>query len=848
MTSTPTVHVEKFHSKEFNVDGLFFSIKDAEKLETSCHKRQTIWFVDVSASMGGALPKLCDQLAQLYNEMETKPTVYTFAEETRLHLKDGQPWKNPKLKTRTDFVIAYNVLMGHIEDLKMYQCNVLFFTDGDDTVNSNHVFESCVHKQLIPFLKTYNVYLHFVGYTRQHDVKMIGDIIRGHDNTTYSYAPNSNNFEDALGDFAQTMSFKNVIKNIEYPGLVYKNITLSSNEPQCVLPVADVESSTIHIEFINGRKDSFDIVDFRQDEPKFVWLAHYLSFLCLNAIKEKSYDSVPDLQAFCDKLSGKLFSLPRSVRKEALSDIFPFIYESLHFLWKTKVNAKNSFDDEAANLSYQSMVRIGKRGLANRYNKRIDQNKDLRSELSKEIQSTVSKQNWSVEPQNANEFSCLLSTLNWWDAIKDNDCMCLTFIVSRPEECVAVSDLLVIKQVNLQTITFNTFEETVQLKGLSDFQNAIGQFTTKNNRSSVHPLLINDARNVIQECNAIVPLYISQDHWKIAKLYFPLAMGWTFAFDERAYKKDQCHILPLLLLEKLHETPLEDRKDQWNTMCEQICLLCDENPLPQGDDYIDKLKRGTLTRSECSNLRVLVGYLWYKTMRDKNFKIDHHLAFVYLCELARRMFRTEDVRNRITTMESICKDSLLWSHFAQSNIALIEEDDLDTLIPHSSEFLRNQLVDSFHLENLKDSALKWSLIPTSFSKEELQYIWIWAWSNVLNENPLYQVVHESDLNSLMNTMLNSVSQRLLESQSKLSAKEKEIAQVARWLKSPFKPWKFDKHPYEKTTIGIMIRKSRHAPVGSVLDAKKKLDFLIEEASWSPARRSRTAFTKHCSRV
>jgi len=133
--------------------------------------------------------------------------------------------------------------------------------------------------------------------------------------------------------------------------------------------------------------------------------------------------------------------------------------------------------------------------------------------------------------------------MNWVDAIKEGDCLCVTLDIGRSQAAIADPSQVVIKAVHQTLITAESFLDSVEF-GLSKAENAEdihGGFDKRNQGSVV----VGASREVI---NGALPLFIHKDHWSIAKHKIRPILGWTATLDSLGYTYSQLETIPFLVL------------------------------------------------------------------------------------------------------------------------------------------------------------------------------------------------------------------------------------------------------------------------------------------------------------
>ncbi|KAG0286809.1 hypothetical protein BGZ96_009159 [Linnemannia gamsii] len=169
------------------------------------------------------------------------------------------------------------------------------------------------------------------------------------------------------------------------------------------------------------------------------------------------------------------------------------------------------------------------------------------------------------------ELSCAFSTNSYVDALRDGDCLCMTLDVSRGAGAIADPSQLVIKSI------FPTYLTS------SMFTLALGHSLAQNNPEDVHGGFDRYSDASIapglahENITAVMPLYINDAHWKVARLRLKPILGYVVTLDATGYTYSQSTTVPFLVLVKALEShPMTEFKQRQIQLiletCDQIYL------------------------------------------------------------------------------------------------------------------------------------------------------------------------------------------------------------------------------------------------------------------------------------
>ncbi|KAF9929535.1 hypothetical protein BGZ67_006270 [Mortierella alpina] len=164
------------------------------------------------------------------------------------------------------------------------------------------------------------------------------------------------------------------------------------------------------------------------------------------------------------------------------------------------------------------------------------------------------------------ELSCAFSTNTYIEALRDGDCLCMTMDVSRASGAIADPSQLVIKSIFPTLLTSSMF--TLAL-GHSLSQNSPedvhGGFD-RHSAASIAPGLAHE------NITAVMPLYINEKHWQVAKLRMKPILGYVVTLDATGYTYSQSTTVPFLVLAKALEAyPMTEFKQRQILLILQTC-------------------------------------------------------------------------------------------------------------------------------------------------------------------------------------------------------------------------------------------------------------------------------------
>lgn len=197
-----------------------------------------------------------------------------------------------------------------------------------------------------------------------------------------------------------------------------------------------------------------------------------------------------------------------------------------------------------------------KKCFENRLEKRTKENASLVEKTKQSISEIVQKYDFEILKKkyatlSAQVGECILSSNNFIEALVDEDCLCLTFNIGRSQAAIVDPSQVIIKDVFPSFLTVGSFFYSTE-------------FALKKNKLA-HGGYIKNADGLIikgaaqEDITGVLPLYICEENWKVAKNLMKLAVGWAVTLEPAGYTYSQVKIVPFLILakvvQKLHEQP-----------------------------------------------------------------------------------------------------------------------------------------------------------------------------------------------------------------------------------------------------------------------------------------------------
>lgn len=611
-TSTQTINSDTMFQVESsmfpfmdNINAININVTSKVKLERP--DKHIIFCQDNSGSMAGsgieqsknALKEMVRYLFDVgmdnitlivYN---TDPTTYFFKNKTVdecCRIID-----NVRSGGGTNFVKTFNCIQSVLTKAKNLQnVAIIFLTDGQDNSVSNFVDHRMLGQRLDELKSfitknTSSSEAHTIGFTAEHDVKLLQMITNtGTNQGTFQYVKSASDIKQCVDSVSGLVQGVNV------------SCTLVRNGVETVLYMDDNSNDEINkwstTVFIN-ESDNMQLVlkcnkliEIIKLNPTVTKVdqefeiktgVKFINDQIMKMMKDINNtrsrinltDMITKLNSFDDKLdelTTKSQKLKSTIRKEVFAQIHEIktTVADLHNVLSSLSSGQLN-NDKLATLNSLAYKNITKRGLQKKLNKRVETNVQLFNDLEKKVKEATKSIDFNELNDKYNDLieqvgSCILSCNNFVEALKDEDCLCLTFDIGRTQAAIADPSRITIKQIYPTIISAESFLDSVQYSLKKD-PNAHGGFDKNANGLIVHGV----SRESI---TGIMPLYICDENWRVAKYKMRPIMGWITTLDVLGYSFSQIKTIPFILLATAGlDTSTEFKKWQFN-MIKQTCL------------------------------------------------------------------------------------------------------------------------------------------------------------------------------------------------------------------------------------------------------------------------------------
>ena len=551
-----------------------------------------LFILDVSGSMSGTALKTCIEVLKgmfnyLYEELgNTQFDLLTFNTTTNLiSLKDLPLEARLKALNKvvanggTKFLPVFNMVSSLLEDNKDQNLSIMFLSDGQaepiDTLKGpisslNAVFQTM----------TRSCEFHTLGFTSSHDSRVLNELtLAGTAQGTFQYIQSSQDIKGAMdcisGLFASKKLYGElIIKGIPEPikvsfddkevedekskiweGIVFLDIPFKQYEEAR-------ETLRLRLQGAEGteeckvaiRKETAGDENAQNIKLNLLALHETLKKITFRLTKEKV--SQEEAEAINVRLNGYRKSLEDYIREifkvkiasreplfELVEDLRKYLRTFTELVRSNFLNQLNN--EQIAKLNSMAYRNVTRQGLLKKLDKRALKSVPIINEAFekvKELSKTVDEKALTTEYKDLIDKigSCALTCYNFVEALQDEDCLCISFDIARPEIAVADATRIKIKNVFPTIISARSFMDSAKF-ALNKDSEASGGFDESKQGSIVKGI---SSENI----TAALPIYICEPHWKIASLLMKPILGWDITLDPVGYSYFQKKTVPFMLL------------------------------------------------------------------------------------------------------------------------------------------------------------------------------------------------------------------------------------------------------------------------------------------------------------
>jgi hypothetical protein len=563
-------------------------------VSTKIGTKQLIIVLDVSGSMSGsgirqATEAISSLLGQVHGHNDNI-TLITFNDWSIVHPLSGKSLNDQQRilsKLRAEGGTVFSRAFDEIANLQSLsgEVSIIFFTDGQDMYNNGR--QQSI-QNLVKKLRnsTTGFEFHTIGFTSHHDARLLSEITQlGSTQGTFQYAETSSDIVSSVENLVGLVQSNSMSGNLtmynssgkmvhreklifeqngetEFTGTCFLNSAAFNDQLSFALELKQGNVLPIDPSKPLSEDDALKNPETLRLQLKFI---EKLLIETANIISSRVHNNqtLKQVHDNSKKLEERLATATTNIQKLKNRAVKRELYEIRESLNESLINfnkilaealVKNLSNDKIATLNSLAYKSITKRGLKKKLDQRTQTNASLFENLEKMVESAVAQMDFDeLKNQygtNADQIgSCVLSCCNWIEALEQGDCLCLTLDVSRSQAAIADPSQVVIRSVGQSMMSAESFLDSVLYSLGNTYQpesvhggfnkNASGEVVSGASRESI---------------TAVLPLFINEHHWKVAKHKMKPIMGYVTTLDVMGYSYSQVKTIPFLVLSKLLTT------------------------------------------------------------------------------------------------------------------------------------------------------------------------------------------------------------------------------------------------------------------------------------------------------
>jgi hypothetical protein len=605
-------------------EGIVLNLKaklnKTSNVKLSSDSKYILVVLDISGSMAGSPIETCKETLKkmfeyLHKELDNKKIdLLLFNRQTTYIPLRGEPLENCiskissiKAEGGTAFIPVFNeikkIVKANINEMK--NLCIVFLSDGVGekiTELEPHLNELKIFFQE----NTKSCETHSLGFSRDHDAMFLTAVANaGTSQGTFQYIQSSSQIQgalDAVSGFFGQNSFGAFIK---YPG-IEKPSKIVFEESAVTPEGGGAGNSWDGFTFIDLSKekfyeikDSIELIVRQKDHEEYHKLSIEEGKIENDAARIKlNLQSINyDLKKFTQKLTTqklskeegenlstkindyrkKLDDYTRDIFKIKIADrepLFNLISDLNEYISTFQNLIKSNFinqlsNEQIAQLNSMAYRDVTRKALLKKLDKRAHKSVPIINEAFEKVKEISSQIDTNALNEKYSELAekvgtCVLTCYNFIEALADEDCLCLTFDIGRSEISIVDATRITIKKIFPTIISAKSFMDSIKYAVKSN-HTASGGFDETSQGSILKGV---SAENI----TAVLPLYICQEHWKVASLLMKPILGWDITLDPVGYNYFQKKVLPFLLLNKILDIKYENPSGEFSNRIYKFIL------------------------------------------------------------------------------------------------------------------------------------------------------------------------------------------------------------------------------------------------------------------------------------
>ncbi|KAJ4457950.1 hypothetical protein PAPYR_6482 [Paratrimastix pyriformis] len=600
--------------KIFQLEGgkiaVFLPARPASEIIAAAATKRVIICLDRSGSMSGsAYTQACAGVTQLVKDNFAgclSCTLMLYNKEVmRFEVNSPDFAVTEPARGQTNFVKTFESLR-HDVVVPEGEYHIVFFTDGQETCNQPGAVSAAFDQLRDALARVRSCRVHAIGFTADHDTVLLNKLVNvGSVQGTFQYVSSAAEIGPAVGTVSALIGSDTSGQQRFLSGTaVLPSVDLGA-EGRLVFVDSLAQAQGLDVEEPQATggvlRRPLGAMVCPEVPPKLaitVRMEGIVAELSRGVSGEITHAAearlapphhptraVPDMALLTRRLLegdaalegvqrdiGKLMSLHRKQLMPKWQEVKSFVRELNGLLAEIKAAGLNN--DKVAKVNALSSRRSIKQGLQKKLDKRVDANVELFNQIDSRLALRVDQlradraaldryAGTPADPEKGIVGPCIMSCLNWRDAVLDGDALCIGLDIGRSQACIADPSQLTIKAVSATFVSVESFLDSV-LYSVERNEHAHGGFV----RSEQGSILVGESREPI---SGALPLFICPEHWSVARDKMKALFGWMCTLDVLGYTYAQVKTIPFLVLAHVSQL-LAERPTEWHQRLHGLVL------------------------------------------------------------------------------------------------------------------------------------------------------------------------------------------------------------------------------------------------------------------------------------
>ncbi|CAF0807057.1 unnamed protein product [Adineta steineri] len=570
---------------------------------------EIICCVDISGSMAGSpIHNVCEVLRDIYQRTQKDYRLFTYNTQTNtqrtLKTLSEQPG-DLEANGGTSFACIFTAIKDYIvqNSSSKKAITFIFMTDGQDNEPNGPALKKSIDMLRLVLSGMTNsppITFHVIGFGEVNDQFLNQIRTFGTHHGLFRYSTQSqelqNNFNDmfeyALNIREFTIKFSN---NKTY---IAHNI---DNEIIGFLTDDGDDISTItELTITDDKKTTTNFHLIQMKDVRAIHLLH-----ALNLISPQNEEHVKSIQTYLNTISiTNSKNLMERLEVEQLhKEIDQRMMEYRQLFTELKMNqVPERVKLQLSALRHDSLFANAqrKKKLDLRINKNVDYFK--KTDISGILQGykdSITPDTWQMIKEQKQDWVDVYSNDDIYEIMRKSpdNILCLGIRVQRDEEAITnPAKGLKLLHVTNTIISYDSFINAMNV-AKNDLQQAQGQFTALNDLYCVAGTLSDE------RINAVIPLYINDEHMKRIRILEGIWLGYLYTLDSYGYDKQQEVGILKLLFQIIQQRTNTKRQKQILIELEKVCqfIINESQGFKTAEQYGEKTYEKLLNRQVIIN-------------------------------------------------------------------------------------------------------------------------------------------------------------------------------------------------------------------------------------------------------